>query len=143
MAKPGPRFSANSLFKRVQGFHQFETGARAFLDVTAVVKVARTRSTEFSKLLTDLGMEGVRSWTFYSGFDGSSERALSELEMPGPRQGLLRLLSGKPFTLHDVPPLRPMLIAGRSRISILRCSMTLASRRWKAVSRFFRLSRRR
>ncbi len=107
MAKAGPRLSANPLFKRLQGFRQFETGARAFVDVAAVVKVARTRSTEFSKLLTDLGMEGVRSWTFYSGFDGSSERALSELEMPGPRQGLLRLLTGKPFTMHDVPPIAP------------------------------------
>ncbi|HEV8061206.1 MAG TPA: hypothetical protein VGP68_15100 [Gemmataceae bacterium] len=107
MAKPGPRLSANPLFKRVQGFSQFETGARAFLDVASVVKVARTRSTEFSKLLTDLGMEGVKSWTFYSGFDGASERAVSELEMPGPRQGLLRLLTGKTFALKDVPPIPP------------------------------------
>lgn len=107
MTKPGPRLSASPLFKRVQGFRQFETGARAFVDIASVVKIARTRSTEFSKFLTDLGMEGVQSWTLYSGFDGSSERALSELDMPGPRKGLLQLLTGKPFALKDVPPLPP------------------------------------
>ncbi len=107
MAKPGPRLAAHPLFKRLQGFRHFETGARAFVDVASVVKVARTRSTEFSKFLTDLGMEGVQSWTFYSGFDGGSERALSELEMSGPRQGLLRLLTGKPFALKDVPAIPP------------------------------------
>ena len=107
MTKPGPRLSAHPLFKRLQGFKHFETGARAFVDIASVVKVARTRGTEFSKFLTDLGMEGVQSWTFYSGFDGGNERALSELEMSGPRQGLLGLLTGKPFALKDVPAIPP------------------------------------
>jgi len=52
-------------------------------------------------------MESVKSWTFYSGFDGSSERAISELELAGPRKGLLTLLAGKPFTLKDLPALPP------------------------------------
>jgi hypothetical protein len=107
MIKPGSRLSSHPLFRRVQGFKKFETGARAFLDVASIVKIARTRSTEVSKFLSDLGLEGVSSWTFYSGFEGTSERALSELELKGPRQGLLRLLSGKTFTLKDMPAIPP------------------------------------
>jgi hypothetical protein len=107
MTKPGPRLASHPLFQRVQGFKKFETGARAFVDVASIVKIARTRSNEVSKFLSDLGLEGVSSWTFYSGFDGTSERALSELELKGPRQGLLRLLSGKTFKLKDVPAIPP------------------------------------
>jgi len=45
--------------------------------------------------------------TFYSGFDGPAERSIMELDMPGPRKGLLRLAGGKPFTCADAPPVPP------------------------------------
>ena len=95
----------NPLFKRLMSFDKFETGARAFVDSAALVHLAASRSKEFDKLLKDLGLDGLNSLVFYSGFDGEAERGLVEWDMPGQRKGLLTLLNGKAFTLADVPPL--------------------------------------
>jgi hypothetical protein len=111
MHQPGPRLDANPLFKRVKSFNQFETSARAFVDVASLTKVAAARGKEFDKLIKDLGLDGLKSLVFYSGFDGEAERGLVEWDMPGPRKGLLTLLNGKPFTLADVPPLPPDVIS--------------------------------
>jgi hypothetical protein len=111
MHGPGPRLADNPLFKRVKGFNQFETSARAFVDAAALVKVAAARGKEFDALMKDLGLDGLKSLVAYSGFDGEAERGLVEWEMPGPRKGLLTLLNGKPFTLAEVPPLPPDVIS--------------------------------
>ncbi len=107
----GGRLDANPLFKRLKAFDKFETSARAFVDADAFVKLAGTRGKEFDKLTKDLGLDGLKSLVFYSGFDGEAERGLVEWDMPGPRTGLLTLLNGKPFTLADVPPLPPDVIS--------------------------------
>ena len=107
----GDRLDANPLFKCLKAFDKFETGARAFVDVEALVKLAGTRGKEFDKLTKDLGLDGLRSLVFYSGFDGEAERGLVEWDMPGPRNGLLTLLNGKPFTLADAPPLPPDVVS--------------------------------
>ncbi len=101
----------NPLFKRLKSFDKFETSARAFVDSAAFVKLGASRSKEFDKLLKDLGLDGLKSLVFYSGFDGEAERGLVEWDMPGPRKGLLALLNGKAFTLADVPPLPPDVIS--------------------------------
>jgi hypothetical protein len=93
------------LFKKVRDFKEFETGTRAFVDVAALTKIARTRGKDVEKLLTDLGIDGVRGITFCSGFDGPADRGVVEIDMPGPRKGLPRLAAGKPFTFADVPPI--------------------------------------
>jgi hypothetical protein len=100
-----PRLTGQPLYKKVQGFKQFETSARAFIDMAALAKLGRTRGKDMAQLLTDLGLDSLRSLTFYSGFDGAAERSLTVVDMPGPRKGLLRLAAGKPFTLADVPPI--------------------------------------
>jgi len=41
----------------------------------------------------------------WSGFDGPVDHGLMELEMAGPRKGVLKLLDAKPFAMTDVPPL--------------------------------------
>ncbi len=105
MTGKGEKLTSNRLYKKLAGFKQFETGARAYLDVAAAVKLAKTRGAEVSKLVDDLGLESLKSLTFYSGFDGIYERGLTDFEIDGPRQGLLGLARGKPFTLADVPPL--------------------------------------
>jgi hypothetical protein len=107
MQGPGPRLTENPLFKKILAFKQFETGARAFVDVAALVEIARSRGKEAAKLIDDLGLDGLKSWTMYSGFDGEAERSLSELDMPGPRRGVLRLVGGKPFKLSELPPVPP------------------------------------
>src|SRR5262249_41760654 len=106
----GARLAANPLYKRLKGFDKFETSARAFVDVEALVKVASKRNKETAQLLDDLGLNGLKALVFYSGFDGESERGLGEWDMPRPRKGLLSVFDGKPFTLADVPPLPPDVI---------------------------------
>jgi hypothetical protein len=101
------RLTAAPLFKRLQGFDKFETGARGFLDMAALVKVAESRGKEFSQLFDDLGLKGLKSLVLYSGFDGDAERGLIELETTGERKGLLTLLGGKAFRLADLPPIAP------------------------------------
>jgi hypothetical protein len=100
-----PRLTDNPLFKRIAGFNKFETNSRAFVDVAAFVKMGAKRNKEVSKLLDDLGLMGLKSLVMYSGFEDRAERGLLEFDMPGPRKGLLTLLTGKPFQLGDVPPM--------------------------------------
>ncbi len=111
MHQAGARLDSNPLFKRVKSFDKFETSARAFVDVASLAKTASARGKEFDKLIKDLGLDGLKSLVYYSGFDGAAERGLIEWDMPGPRKGLLTLLNGKPFTLADVPPLPPDVIS--------------------------------
>ncbi len=99
------RLAETALFKKVRDFKEFETGTRAFVDVAALVKVAKTRGKDVAKLLDDLGLDGLRAVTFCSGFDGPAARDVVEIDVPGPRKGLLRLAAGKPFTLADAPPI--------------------------------------
>jgi len=104
-SKDAPRLTATALFKRVRGFDKFETAARAFVDTAALVKFAGSRGKDVTKLLADLGLDGLKSVVFYSGFDGDAARSLAEIEAPGPRKGLLALGGNKPFRLSDVPAL--------------------------------------
>src|SRR4029077_6057228 len=99
--------ASTELFKRVHGFDKFETGARAYIDVAAITKLANPRGKDVEALMTELGVDNLKSIVFYSGFDGASERSILEMETPGPRKGLLTLLNGKPFKLGDVPPMPP------------------------------------
>jgi len=101
----GDRLTSNPLYKRVHGFSQFETGARAFIDVASGVRLARKQGKEVGKVIDDLGLDGVKSLVFYSGFDGRAERSLVEIDAPGPRKGLLQLMGSERFKLEDAPPL--------------------------------------
>ncbi|HZY85312.1 MAG TPA: hypothetical protein VFE78_10810 [Gemmataceae bacterium] len=110
-APKGPRLTDNPLFKRLQAMKKFETSSRGFLDVASLSKLAATVHKDVPKLLDDLGINGVQSLALWSGFDGAAERVLVEMDAPGPRKGLLTLLSGKPFRLGDVPALPPDVVS--------------------------------
>jgi hypothetical protein len=69
------------------------------------------RGKEVSRLLNDLGLDGLKSLVFYSGFEGAADRGVLELELAGPRKGLFTLMQGKPFRLGDVPALPPDVIS--------------------------------
>ncbi|HTU19109.1 MAG TPA: hypothetical protein VMG10_13700, partial [Gemmataceae bacterium] len=111
MAGKREALTGSPLFQRLTGFKKFETNARAFVDVAAFVKMGAGRDKKVAKLLDDLGLMGLPSLVLYSGFEGRAERGLIEVDMPGPRKGLLKLLSGKPFQLGDVPPLPPDVVS--------------------------------
>src|SRR5262249_468830 len=99
------RLTSNPLYSRVAAFKQFETAARAFVDVDALVKQAHGRGKDTVKLLDDLGLGEVKSVVLYSGFDGDADRGLIEADLTGARKGLMKMMDGKPFTLTDAPPL--------------------------------------
>lgn len=99
------------LFKKVSGFTGFETGARAFIDVAGIAKVAQTRGKEMAKLIDDLGLDSLKSVILYSGYEGDTSRSLLEVDMPGPRKGIMRLAGGKPFTLAELPPFPPEAVS--------------------------------
>src|SRR5207248_1794679 len=105
---------------KLHDFKQFETAARAFVDLAALVKLAQSRNKEMAKLMSDLGLEQLQSWTMFSGFEGEAERSVSELTMQGARKGLLRFVRGKPFKLTDLPPVPP------DAVSWLAMSLSLA-----------------
>ncbi len=98
------RIADNTQFKRVREFKDFETAARGYLDGSALLKVARSRK-DVSKILDGLGLDNLHAARFYLGFDVPAERGLLEIDMPGPRKGLLDFANQKPFKLADVPPL--------------------------------------
>jgi hypothetical protein len=102
------RLPDNPLFQKVQAFRGFETALRGFVNVAAVNQIAQVHGNrEVGRLITNLGLDSIRDLTLYSGFDGEAERGLLEMNIPGPRKGLLGLASSKPFRLANLPPLPP------------------------------------
>src|SRR5262249_45722962 len=112
-------------------FKEFETAVRGFVDVTALVKVAKTggnplvrlidsiasgnpSTAEFwkgvnpiARVIDELGLDGLKNGTFYYGFDGEPMRSLIEFEMPSPRKGVFRLIGKKSCQLKDAPAVPP------------------------------------
>jgi len=105
------RLTSSALYKKVRDFKNFDTAARAFLDMSALMKLASGLHKEVGPVLKDLGLDGLKSIAFYSGFEGDAERSLTEMELASERRGLLSLVTGKPFHLEDVPPLPPDVIS--------------------------------
>jgi hypothetical protein len=100
------RLTDNPLFKKLTDFKEFETAARGFVDLAALVKLGGSVNADVDQILDELGLKQLKSVTIHSGFEDEAERGVFELELAdGPRKGLLNLSSGKPFTLKDVPPL--------------------------------------
>jgi hypothetical protein len=104
-----PKLTANPLFRRIVGFREFETSARSFVDLPAVVKLA-AKEPKAAKLVDDLGLVGAGEIAFYYGYDGTAQRERIEWSVPGPRKGLLKLLEGAPLQWTDLPPLPPDVI---------------------------------
>ena len=58
-----------------------------------------------SRRIDDTGLGNLRAVVFASGFDGRESRAVYEVDLPGERKGLARLLKRGPVGLKDLPPL--------------------------------------
>jgi hypothetical protein len=95
----------HALFKKVQGFKEFTTGSRGFIDVKGLLGAVEDVAPQAAKVVDALGLKGMDSITFYSGYDGPAFRDVVEVDMPGPRTGLLALSSTKKFSLKDLPPM--------------------------------------
>jgi hypothetical protein len=101
----GKHLAGNPLYKELQSFKEFPTWADGYLDFAKLFKVSEGFGEEAGKLIEDLGLNGLKSVTFHSGFDGPAERSVILVDMPGPRKGLLKLANRRPIKLADLPPM--------------------------------------
>jgi hypothetical protein len=93
------------LYKKVVNFKEFETASRGYFEVTSVLKVAAEIAPPAEKIIDGLGLKGLKSVTFVSGFDGPAERSVVDADISGPRKGILSLASQKKISLKDLPVL--------------------------------------
>jgi hypothetical protein len=97
--------ASHALYKRVAGFKEFPTVSRGYLDLNNLLTVASEIDPRAEKIIDHLGLKGIKSITFASGFDGPAERAVVDVDIPGTRTGLLALSSQKKISLKDLPKL--------------------------------------
>ena len=112
--------TGHPLFQRCVKTGQFESVARGYVDGGALVGLVRRLAGPFvpglAQRIDALGFGNLRGIVFSSGFQGRESRALYEIDLPGERQGLGKVLGQKPLTLADLPPMPPDV----SRFSSLR-----------------------
>jgi hypothetical protein len=65
-------------------------------------------------------LNGLKAVVFNSGFEGRESRAIWEIDLPGERKGLGKVLARQPIGLNDLPPMPPDV----SRFSALRVDPT-------------------
>lgn len=96
----------STIYRQVSSFKEFPIWTRGYVDAAALAKMGGEFSPEVNRLIEDLGLKSIKSITFVSGFEGPAERTIVEIDMPGPRKGLLALVSGnKKISLNNLPPL--------------------------------------
>jgi hypothetical protein len=93
------------LYQKVANFKEFKTASRGYFDIASVLTVVSGVDPRASKIIDELGIKGLRSMTFVSGFDGPAERSVVDVDASGPRKGLLSLASQKKISLKDLPVL--------------------------------------
>ena len=102
----------------------YESVARGFVDAQSVVGLAKRLAGPFvpglKERLDGLGVGGLQSVVFSSGFEGKESRALYEFELPGERQGFAKVLKPQPLGLGELPPMPTDV----SRFSALRLDPT-------------------
>ncbi len=97
--------ASNPLYKKLVSFKEFPTAARGFLDVTSALNLIADVVPPAGPIIDELGLKGIKSVTFFSGFDGPAERSVVDVDMPGPRKGLLNLTSQRKISMKDLPAL--------------------------------------
>ncbi|HEX4607868.1 MAG TPA: hypothetical protein VH092_06670 [Urbifossiella sp.] len=112
--------TGHPLFQRCLKTGEFESVARGFVDAGSVVSLAKRLAGPFvpglGEKLDAVGIGNLKAVVFSSGFQGKESRALYEIDLPGERKGLARVLKQSPVTAADLPPLPPDV----SRFSLLR-----------------------
>ncbi|MFO0803803.1 MAG: hypothetical protein U0791_11875 [Gemmataceae bacterium] len=108
------------LYQRSLKTGDFESVTRGYIDTANVVSLAKRLAGPFvpglSEKLDAIGVGNLKAIVFSSGFKGKESRALYELDLPGERQGLAKIVKPLPVTLADLPPLPPDV----NRFSMLR-----------------------
>ena len=102
----GPRLTDHVLYKKVASFKEFTPALRGFVDVAALAKFGKQAGGDpVEKIFAELGVDGFKDLTFYHGYQAEATRTEIAWEIPGPRKGLAKLMSSKPFSLEELPAL--------------------------------------
>jgi len=104
-ADVGNNITKHPLYKELQSFKEFPVWSSGFVDMAGIAKMASGFSPQVGRLVDDLGLNGLKSITMYSGFDGPADRSIVDINMTPERKGLLALTRSQPFSLKDLPPL--------------------------------------
>ncbi|QJW94577.1 hypothetical protein [Frigoriglobus tundricola] len=112
--------TGHPLFQRCIRTGEFESVTRGFVDTGKMMDLAKGLAGPFvpglKERLDGTGLAGVKAVVFASGFDGKESRALYEIDVPGERKGLTKVLKNVPLGVADLPPMPPDV----SRFSALR-----------------------
>jgi hypothetical protein len=104
-SEKGNNITKNPLYKELQKFKEFQTWSSGYIDLAAILKPVGELAPEAGRLIDDVGLNGLKSITFHSGFDGLASRSVMDANMPGPRKGLLMLTKGRKFSMDELPSL--------------------------------------
>lgn len=103
--------TGNPLFARCTAKPEFTSVARGFADTGRVISMAKGLLGPFvpglKQRIDDLGFGNLKAIVFTTGFEGKESRAVWEIDLPGERKGLGKILKQEKFTLADLPPLPP------------------------------------
>lgn len=99
----GNNITKNPLYGQLKSFKEFQVWSHGFIDLAAIVKPAANISPQIARLIEDLGLNGFKSLTFQSGFDGPAERSITDLNMVGERKGLMLFTKGRTMTINELP----------------------------------------
>lgn len=97
--------AGHETFKKLAGLVEFPTVGRGFVDVPRLVKLGSQLGPQVDRVVEELGLKGMSSILWVTGYDGPAVRTISEVEIAGPRKGLLAFYTRKTIRLSDLPPL--------------------------------------
>jgi hypothetical protein len=102
--------TGHALYKRSTQEQKFTSVARGFVDAGKVVSLAKSLAGPFvpglNARLDELGFGNLKGIVINCGYDGREFRAVWEMDLPGERKGLAKVLKGSaPIGLKDLPPL--------------------------------------
>src|SRR5204863_6153832 len=99
------------LFARCSAKPAFTSVARGFADTGRVISLVKSLAGPFvpglNQRIDDLGLGNLKAILFNCGYDGKEFRAVWELDLPGERKGLAKVLKRDPIGLADLPPMPP------------------------------------
>lgn len=118
--------TGHPLFQQCIKSPGYESITRGFVDTERLISLVKMLAGPFvpglGQRIDDVGIGGLKSIVFNSGFDGKESRATYEFNVPGERKGLAKILKPEPLSLKDLPPFPPDM----TRFSALRIDPTVA-----------------
>jgi len=93
----------HALYKQVADFKEFKTWCRGYVDLASAWELVGGLAPQANQIISDLGLDGLKSITLVSGFDGPAERSYIDFNTVGKRKGLLALINQKTVKLADLP----------------------------------------